>query len=27
LNTRHQYDEATKLEAEITAAYLEGRVR
>lgn len=27
LNTRNQYDEATKLEAEITAAYLEGRVR
>lgn len=27
LNTRHMYDEAAKLEAEITAAYLEGRVR
>lgn len=27
LNTRGQYDEAAKLEAEITAAYLEGRVR
>jgi hypothetical protein len=27
LNTRHKYDEATKLEADITTAYLEGRVR
>jgi len=27
LNTRGQYDDAAKLEAEITAAYLEGRVR
>lgn len=27
LNTRKMYDEAAKLEAEITAAYLEGRVR
>lgn len=27
LNTRGQYDEAAKLEAEITAAYIEGRVR
>lgn len=27
LNTRNMYDEASKLEAEITAAYLEGRVR
>jgi len=27
LNTRHKYDEAQKLEADITTAYLEGRVR
>jgi hypothetical protein len=27
LNTRGQYDDAAKLEAEITAAYIEGRVR
>tara|TARA_B110000977_G_scaffold201733_1_gene298139 strand:- start:3462 stop:4457 length:996 start_codon:yes stop_codon:yes gene_type:complete len=27
LNTNHKYDEATKLEADITTAYLEGRVR
>lgn len=27
LNTRGMYDEAAKLEAEVTAAYLEGRVR
>ena len=27
LNTRHKYDDAAKLEAEITTAYLEGRVR
>jgi uncharacterized protein YukE len=27
LNSRNMYDEAAKLEAEITAAYLEGRVR
>jgi curved DNA-binding protein CbpA len=27
LNTKGQYDEAAKLEAELTAAYIEGRVR
>jgi hypothetical protein len=27
LNTKGQFDEASKLEAEITSAYLEGRVR
>jgi chaperonin cofactor prefoldin len=27
MNTRHQYDEANKLEATLTAAYIEGRVR
>jgi hypothetical protein len=27
LNTSGKYDEAAKLEAELTAAYMEGRVR